>query len=513
MKGKLYVLEILGLAMSVVLAFFLWEGNKGFNLWDEGFLWYGVQRVMVGEVPIRDFLAYDPGRYFWSALIMSLSGNKGIMTLRIAAALFEAIGLFIGLLLIARSGIKKSLLYILLSAITLTTWMFLYYKVFDITLSILLIGTLTFLIENPTNKRYFLAGLFVGLIAVFGRNHGVYGVAGSIGVIAWLQIKRVSAPEFTKGFACWAAGVAVGFTPIFCMALVIPGFAVAFWESVRFFLFEFKATNLPLPIPWPWLVKFAYVPLGQAIREVLIGLLFMATIVLGVLSIIWIVIQRLHGKTVVPTLVAASFLALPYAHYAYSRADDSHVALGIFPLLVGCLAVLTTQPAKVKWSLALMLCGASVWITLVHHPGWQSWTNRWVNVEISGNKLVIDPATASDVELLRRLTHQYAPHGQSFIAVPFWPGAYAVMGRKSPMWDIYPILPRRESFEREEIERIKMANPRFVFIYDVGLDGREALRFQNSHPLEYQYIIDHFERLPDSPRSIYQIYNAKGNSE
>jgi hypothetical protein len=482
MKYKLSTLQILALAISVVFVLFIWQGNKGFNLWDEGFFWYGAQRVMVGEVPIRDFMAYDPGRYYWSAAFMSLSGNNGIMTLRIAAALFQAMGLFVGLLLIARSEIRQSLIYLLLSAITLGAWMFLYYKVYDITLSILLIGALTFLIQNPTSKRYFVSGLCVGLAAIFGRNHSLYGVAGSIGSIVWLHIKRVNSPEFIKGLALWATGVGVGLTPILCMALIIPGFAAAFLESVRF-LFEIKATNLPLQIPWPWLVDFASVPFGEAIREVLVGLFFIGIIVFGLVSVIWVVIQRLYGKKVSPTLVAASFLALLYAHYAYSRADDAHLSFGIFPLLIGCLALLATQLAKVKWPLALILCGASLWVTIVHQPGWQSWTNRWANIEISGDNLLIDPATASDVELLRKLAHQYAPEGRSFIAAPFWPGAYALMGRKCPMWEIYALFPRGESFQRDEIERIKMAKPGFVLIYDFRLDGREALRFQNSHTL------------------------------
>ncbi|MGD0282328.1 MAG: hypothetical protein ABSB95_08210 [Dissulfurispiraceae bacterium] len=512
-ENTILPLQILALATFVVVTNFMWQGNKGFNLRDEGFLWYGAQCVMSGEVPIRDFLSYDPGRYYWSAVLMRLWGDNGIMALRGAVAVFQVIGLFVGLLLIARTIKKQNLFYLLLSAVTLVAWMFPRHKLFDISLSIILIGVLAFLVQNPTSRRYFFAGLCVGLAAVFGRNHGIYGIAGSVGVMVWLNIKQVEGPGVIKGFALWTAGVAVGFMPILFMALLVPGFATAFWESIRF-LFESKATNFPLPVPWPWRVDFASMPFGEAIRRVIVGFCFIATVVFGVLSVAWVVWQKFQKKQVSPALVAASFLTLPYAHFAYSRADVGHLAQGIFPLLVGCLVLFATRPPKVMWALALMLCGVSLWVTHIFHPGWQCYNSKqWVNIEISGNNLVVDQSVAGDVALLRKLADTYSPNGRRFIAVPFWPGAYALLERKSPMWDIYVTSPRTQAFQLSEIERIKTARPGFALVSDLPVDGRDELRFQNTHPLIYQYILDHFERLPDSPNPAYRIYRAKENTQ
>ena len=513
MKSKLLSLQTLALATFVVFTLFTWQGNRGFGLSDEGYLWYGVQRVMLGEVPIRDFQSYDPGRYYWSAAIMSLWGQNGIMALRGAVAIFQLIGLFIGLLLIARTPKKQSFFYLLLSAITLVVWMFPRHKLFDISLSIILIGVLAFLVKKPTSRRYFFTGLCVGLAAIFGRNHGIYGVTGSIGVILWLRIKREKSPKLINGFALWAAGVTVGFMPVLFMVLLVPGFAVKFWESIRF-LFEYKATNIPLPIPWPWRVNFASEQIGKTIRDVLIGLFFIGTVVFGVLSIISIVWQKIKKKQVSPASVGASFMALPYAHYAYSRSDINHLAQGIFPLLIGCLVLLSAKPGKIKWPLSLILCGASLYVMYVYQPGWQCRAgNRCVNIEISGSNLVVDPSTASEVGLLRKLVDQYAKNGQCFIAVPFWPGAYALFERKSPMWDIYPLLHRSQVIEKSEIERIKTARPGFALVIDYPLDGHDALRFQNTHPLIYRYICEHFERLGDLTNLAHQIYRTKQNMQ
>jgi hypothetical protein len=512
---KLLFIRFYSFSISALVVFisFIWQGNKGFNLWDEGFLWYGVQRVLLGEVPIRDFMAYDPGRYYWTAALISLFGDNGIMNLRAAVASFQALGLFVGLFLIAHSHrikCKGDIIYTLLAAITLAVWMFPRHKLFDISISIFLIGVLAYLVSNPVPRRYLVAGACVGLIAVFGRNHGVYGALGSLGVIVWLSIKNQSDIGFIKAVVLWGAGVAIGFSPVILMALLIPGFGVAFWESVRF-LFEHKATNLPLPIPWPWTVNFSTASFGEAARGILIGLFFIGILVFGVFCLVWVVYRKFKKEAVSPVLVASAFLALPYAHYAFSRADVGHLAHGVFPLLVGSFVLLSLSPARLKWPLALVLCGSSLWVMHIFHPGWYCFSSKQcASVEISGSQLKVDPGTANDVALLRKLAEEFAPNGRSFVATPFWPGAYALLERRSPMWEIYALFSRSATFENREVARSVASNPGFVFVIDLPLDGREELRFRNTHPLTYRYILENFDPLDVSQNPSYQIFQARG---
>ncbi len=78
------------------------------------------------------------------------------------------------------------------------------------------------------------------------------------------------------------------------------------------------------------------------------------------------------------------------------------------------------------------------------------------------------------------------------------------------MWEIYALFPRIETFEKKEIERIKASNPAFVFVFDLPLDGRNELRFKNTHPLTHQYILNNFDQVSVSKNSAYQIYKARG---
>jgi len=201
-------------------------------------------------------------------------------------------------------------------------------------------------------------------------------------------------------------------------------------------------------------------------------------------------------------------MAIPYAHFAYSRADVGHLAQGIFPLLIGAFALLVRTPARVMWPLAATLCFTSVFIMLPLHPGWRCRVlDQCVDADVGSSRLAIERATASDLAMLRDLADRFAPHGRLFYVAPFWPGAYAALDRKSPVWEIYPLFPRNEPLQLAEIERLRLADPGFLVVVDYALDGREELRFRNSHPIIDRYVRANFQLLDGYAKDpMYRVY-------
>jgi hypothetical protein len=504
------ILVALLVSAVLVIASFVWQGRYDFNIGDEGFLWYGVQRVQAGEVPIRDFMSYDPGRYYWSAALTAVLRDDGILALRGAVAAFQVLGLFVGLLLLLRGKSGSELALFAIAAVTLLTWMYPRHKLFDISLSIMLIGVLTLVVRRPSDRRVFLAGAAISLVAVFGRNHGVYGLAGILGTIGYLACRRRSLRILISDLVCCGCGLIVGYLPVLVMIAVVPGFATAFWLSIRAILD--RGTNLPLPVPWPWLVPVAQLPPATAIADVLTGILFIAILAFGILGTLWVIREALRQRPVPPELVASSMLALPYAHYAFSRADVGHLAQSIFPFLVGVFVVLKHLPRKARWIIAFAMASASLAIMLPLHPGWICrMGQRCVAADVTGDELKVDLQTAAIVAMLKSTTGQYAPDGRSVVVAPLWPGAYALLKRKSPIWEIYALFPSGNEFQRQEIERIKAARPGLVLILDVALDGRDDLRFRNTHPLIEQFVRANFDAITIAgwPPEVYQFYRSR----
>jgi hypothetical protein len=489
------VVQLIALSLIATLSLFLWEGRIGLNIPDGGFFWYGVQRVLHGEVPIRDFQAYDPGRYYWSAALLASTQGASIVALRATAAVFSWVGVFAGIWLVARSTTKADRVLWLMATVSICAWMSPWFKVFDNTLAILLICGFAYLLRRPSPRGYFVAGLCVGFAAVFGRNHGIYGLVASIGAAAYLAIKLRRLCTL-KELGAGVLGIAAGFSPLLAM-LLIPGFASAFWDSIRL-IFHAGATNFPLPVPFPWRVPSNQMPLG---------VLFLWIIAFPLVGLVCAAFNLRASASTRPEFVAALLVSVPYAHYAYSRADVDHMAVSITPVLVGCFIALARSSAPLRYALAAGLVALSILVVGPTHPGWACQHTSCTVTTVGTDKLRVVPGTAKDVALLNKLVHDFAPDGKAFYVTPYWPGAYALFDQKSPAWAIYALWPRTEAFQQRENERIAAAQPGFVLINDLPLDGREGQRFSQTNSLTYAYVKTHYRLLtgygvPDG----YELY-------
>src|SRR3990172_1357295 len=283
-----YAIVKIALISSVLVGLSFWlQGSINIGLSDEGYLWYGAIHTALGKVPIRDFQSYDLGRYYWAAIWSFLFGD-GILALRLSTAVFQFIGLTLGLLAARRA--VSSYWALALVGLLLVVWMYPRHKLFDISLSMAAVFFAVRLLERPTLWRHFSAGLFVGLAAFFGRNHGFYGFFAFFLLILfiWMRIYRA---DLAKRLFSWLGGIALGDFPMLVMVLFIPGFFDSFVDSVLF-LFEQGTTNLPLPVPWPWKVDYPGTLTLNFLRALFLGIWFL----------------------VMPIFYLSVFLSIPFAN-------------------------------------------------------------------------------------------------------------------------------------------------------------------------------------------------------
>jgi hypothetical protein len=67
-------LAIVLLSAALAAGAFVIQTDVDLNLADEGHLWHVTARAVLGDVPLRDIRAYDPGRYYWGAVWFTLLG-------------------------------------------------------------------------------------------------------------------------------------------------------------------------------------------------------------------------------------------------------------------------------------------------------------------------------------------------------------------------------------------------------------------------------------------------------
>lgn len=489
LRGLLAYPGFLGFCLTA--GYVLAIAHIGLGLQDPGLHWYSAQRVLAGDIPLRDFDAYDPGRYYLAAAVMFILHSHGWLAFDVSLALCAGACLWLANSMVFRGQASTGLWLFLTVTLSFLLWLVPLFKAFDIVSSMVLVVSLAWLLQQPTPRRFFVNGLVVGAIAIIGRNHGLYGaIAGMLGIcfIAWIEKRALFWPSFLR----WSLGMVLGYAPMLLAIAFVPGFWTGLWATIHVY-YEIGATNLTVPIPWPWTVDFTQ-PVTGIVRDLVVGCLFIVLPLYGLLGIGYYAWRaRVRKLAVDPLLLATALVALPYTHHAYASAGLIHLTQAIHPMLIGVFALIVRMPRRRALALSTAVCALSVFM-LLPYGFFYSWVvdkNPWQHVKIGPDTFIIDPFTAKRVAVLTHVVDAYAPGDREFVVEPFMPGAYALFDRRAAVWNTYPNVPADAEVQGREIRRIQAEHPGFILI------SGGPYPYQATHPLVYEFIVKNFVRTDD----------------
>ena len=490
-RERKHVLWLALIAIGLSVGWFFLDGEVKLNLADEGLLWYGTQALRLGHLPIRDFQSYDPGRYFWTAA-WSFCLGQGVLSLRLSCVFFQCLGVLAGLL--AARRLSRNWLFLICIAVLLCAWMHPRYKVFEQSIALMAVYAGVLLLERPSLRRHWWLGVFGGLAAFVGCNHGAYHLLAFGLLIAWAA-REAGWRTWLRRTLVWGAGLLAGYTPQWLMFIFAPGYFREFVGYLKAIVSN--GTNLVLPVPWPWLIPADY-QFWLRISGVIEGCFYLALLAFFVFVALRTWQLARIGKPIHPVLVAATCVSLPYAHYVFSRPDIVHLAHGAPTVVLGLIALGFTFGEGLGHLLAPLLMGASLLANLFQFgvttevmapPG------SLFSVEVKGQRLLVGLDCAKVLASAQHLANDLAKPDEPILIMPLMPGLYPFIGRLSPTKRTYFVFPSPEE-DRAFLAEIEAAQVEWVMLQDYPLDARDDLRFMKTNPLVFAHFRKHFARVP-----------------
>lgn len=490
--------DIIMLSLTIVWILAILPNNIGIQLSDEGVLWYGSMMTVNGETPLLNFPSYDPGRYYWSGVWMLLT-DTGLISLREANAMFQFICLTFGLLALRR--VLSSFRMLALAGVILSSWMYLSYKVYDSGLSLVAVFFAVYFMEKPSCRRYFIVGVFLGLAAFFGRNHGFYISLSLLAIIAYQHFKSEKLTDLRK-IGTGILGIHVGYSPALFMLVFIPGlYAFLTHQLSNIGLGWFTPS---LPIPWLWTLEYSGEPLLEFLSMLSRNVFFTIAPLFYLAFVIHILLLKQGEIAAKRLLIASIFIGIPYLHYSHLRPDAFYIGMGIQPLLVGIVSIPfvynINRKRAVSSALIFFLLLLSIFGAGYEHPFVKkalAHDDAFISTEVAGDIIWMRKDMALLLNNIKRIVSQRVGTDEEIVILPHWPTAYGVLQRKSPVWDIIAMFPATVENQNIMINTMESEKVNWAILCDFRLFSKEEFRFKYARKVVWQYFQDNFEEVEE----------------
>jgi hypothetical protein len=224
--------------------------DANLNMYDEGIILVGADRIMRGDVPYRDFWTmYGPGQFYWVVFLFKVFGSSDIV-LRLSCFAFKALTVSVCYVSARRFLRTRGAFFVAVLCVGLLVDAQNYaFPVFPaLALSLVSIAYCSEAIRGA-ERYFFWSGFYAGLATLFRHDMGFYNVAAVL-VVAVPLIALVSG----AGKACFrflllfGFGVAVPVMPAVFFLLVMVPFADLYLNLIYIPAYIYpKVRSIPFP--------------------------------------------------------------------------------------------------------------------------------------------------------------------------------------------------------------------------------------------------------------------------
>lgn len=327
--GKLLDSNILFILILLLSIGYLYGSIRiGYNIYDEGIVVYGANRILKGDIPYRDFWTmYAPGQFYTIALIFKLFGTNLFVTRIYSATINLLLVLLVYLIIKKVSGHRMGILAFILSTLWMGGWG-LFHSSPTPAGTFWSLFSILFVVDFLCNKNYsslFIGGLITGITAIFRHDIGGYTFISSTIVLIpylYLRVSNRSIIETIKLWGKYLGGTIIGFVP----------FALYFLSKVPLKDLIFDLIVFPAKI-FPKVRDLPYPPFDFSFYSFLFYFPIIIYVVVGLFILLnlfkW---KALDGKEW--SIILFWILGLFFFNQARVRSDVPHLLPTIIPAMM-----------------------------------------------------------------------------------------------------------------------------------------------------------------------------------